>query len=104
MPHRYCGQTLEAHVYEQVVQLYHQLTLTSTHPRVSGPGQWRTRLEHYPKEKAAYLLNTRQVCRDRAEQIGPSTFQAVDQLLSERPLDRLRSVQALLRLEESGAA
>jgi hypothetical protein len=33
-----------------------------------------------------------------AETIGPSTHAVVEQLLADRPLDRLRSVQALLRL------
>jgi len=101
VPYRYCGQTLEAHVHEQVVELYDQTTLVSTHPRASTPGQWHTRLEDYPEEKAAYLRHTPQVCRQRAAQIGPATFQTVDGLLNERPLDRLRSVQGLLRLEES---
>ena len=101
VPYHYCGQTLEAHVHEQVVELYDRTTLVCTHPRASGPGQWHTRLEDYPQEKAAYLRNTPQICRQRATQIGPSTFQAVDQLLNERPLDRLRSAQGLLRLEES---
>jgi len=55
VPYRYCGQTLEAHVNEQVVELYDQTTLVSTHPRASAPGQWRTRLEDYPQDKAAYL-------------------------------------------------
>ena len=33
--------------------------------------------------------------------IGPSTLNVVEQLLADRPLDRLRSVQAILQLEES---
>ena len=101
VPYHFCGQSLEAHVHERVVELYDRTALVSTHPRASGPGQWQTRLEDYPQEKAAYLLNTPQVCRRRAADIGPCTFQLVDHLLAERPLDRLRSVQGLLRLEET---
>ena len=104
VPFRYCGQTLEAHVHERIVELYDQLTLISTHLRASAPGQWQTDLEHYPEEKAAYLRKSPQVCRHRAFQIGPATSQVVEQLLSDRPLDRLRSVQGLLRLEESVGA
>ncbi len=104
VPYRYVGQTLEAHVYEQVVQIYDQLELVSTHPRCGAPGQRQTRLEHYPKEKAAYLTNTPEVCRSRATSIGSATLRVVDQLLSERPLDRLRSVQGLLRLEDTVGA
>ena len=104
VPYRYCGQTLEAHVHEQVVELYDHATLVSTHPRATAAGQWHTRLADYPQEKAAYLRNTPDICRQRAAQTGPATLQAVDQLLNERPLDRLRSVQGLLRLEESVGA
>ena len=33
--------------------------------------------------------------------MGPSTLQVVEKLLDDRPLDRMRTVQAILRLEES---
>jgi hypothetical protein len=36
-----------------------------------------------------------------AADIGPATRQVVDSLLTERPLDRLRAVQAILRLRET---
>ena len=104
MPHRYVGQTLEAHVHEKYVQIYHQFELVCTHPRCSGPGQWQTRLEHYPKNSAAYLGNTPTVCRSRATRIGPATLQVVDQLFDDRPLYRLRAVQGLLHLEEAVGA
>jgi hypothetical protein len=46
------------------------------------------------------LIQTPDYCRTQAAQIGPATSQVVERLLSDRPLDRLRAVQALLRLEE----
>jgi hypothetical protein len=100
VPYRYVGKTLEVHIHDQVVEVYDHLELVTTHPRCSAPGQRQTRIEHYPEEKAAYLTNTPEVCRSRAKQIGPATFQVVDQLLSERPLDRLRAVQGILRHEK----
>ncbi len=39
-----------------------------------------------------------------AARLGPATSQVVEALLSDRPLDRLRSVQAILQLEESVGA
>ena len=36
--------------------------------------------------------------------MGPATSKVVETLLSDRPLDRLRSVQAILRLEETVGA
>lgn len=97
----YIGHSLDAHVSEQVVELYAGLDLVATHLRCTRRGQWQTRLEHYPPAKAAYLIQTPTYCRQQAPKIGPATTQVVDTLLAERPLDRLRAVQAILRLAES---
>jgi transposase len=99
--YRYVGKKLDAYVHERVVELYQAQQLIATHVRCQQPGQWQTRLEHYPPHKAAYLQRTPDYCRQIASQIGSSTHQVVEALLADRPLDRLRSVQAILRLEET---
>lgn len=101
VPYTYVGQKLDAYIHERIVELYQGQQLVATHVRCQQPGQWQTRLEHYPPYKAAYLQRTPDYCRQIAAQIGPATQQVVDTLLSDRPLDRLRSVQAILRLEET---
>jgi hypothetical protein len=83
-----------------VVQLFDGAELVTTHLRAHTRGQWMTRTEHYPPHKAAYLERTPTYCLRLAETIGPATYAVVDQLLADRPLDRLRSVQALLRLTD----
>lgn len=100
-PYTYVGQRVEAYLFERVVQLYSGVALLTTHVRATSKGTWRTNRDHYPPEKAAYLEKTPQFCRTIARRIGPSTFTVVDTMLAERPLDRLRSVQAILRLTES---
>lgn len=99
-PYRYVGQTLDAWVFVRVVQLFAGAELVTTHPRAPRRGHWETRTEHYPAQKAAYLERTPAYCRELARAIGPATLAVVDELLGERPLDRLRSVQGLLRLTE----
>ena len=101
VPYQYVGQQLDAYVHERVVQLFSGTELIATHPRARLRGQWHTRLEHYPTAKAAYLEKTPTYCKDMAKRIGSSTAEVVETLLSERPLDRLRSVQAILRLVET---
>lgn len=101
VPYRYVGQTLEAYVSERVVELYLGANLLATHVRSTTPGRWHTRLEDYPPDKAEYLKRTPDHCRQLAAHIGPATQSVVETLLNERPLDRLRAVQAILRLEES---
>jgi hypothetical protein len=61
-------------------------------------------MEDYPPAKAAYLIHTPEYCKKLGARIGPSTLGVVEQLLADRPLDRLRSVQAILRLAESVGA
>ncbi len=100
-PYQYINHTLAAHVSEQMVELYAGLELVATHLRSSQPGQWQTRLEDYPPAKAAYLIQTPAYCRQQASRIGPASRQVVDQLLAERPLERLRAVQAILGLGQS---
>ncbi len=97
-PFAYVGQRLDAYVYEHTVQLYDGVRLLVTHPRARRPGQRLTRLEHYPAEKSFYLVHTRDYCQQQADRIGPGCAQVVKQLLEERPLNRLRSVQGLLGL------
>lgn len=103
-PYDYIGQRLDAYVRERVVELYQGQKLVATHLRCQKPGQWQTRLEHYPQDKAAYLQRTPDFCRQAALRLGPATSQVVTTLLAERPLDRLRSVQAILKLEETVGA
>jgi len=95
------GQEVEVHVHERVVEIYAQHELVRTHCRATQKGQWRTEIEDYPPSKAQYLLKTPQFCLKLALRMGPYTHQVVEHLLADRPLDRLRSVQAILALAES---
>jgi hypothetical protein len=100
-PYVYVGKKLDVYVHDQVIELYQGQKLIATHVRCQRLGQWQTRLEHYPEHKVAYLERTPDFCRKLAARLGPATSKVVDSLLSERPLDRLRSVQAILRLQET---
>jgi len=94
------GEELQAHIGERTVELYAGVELLRTHLRAKEKGEWHTCLEDYPPEKAAYLERTPERCRGIARGIGPETARVVDCLLDERPLDQLRAVQRLLKLEE----
>jgi len=103
-PYAYVGKKLDVYVHEKTIELYQGQKLVATHIRCQKPGQWQTRLEHYPEQKAAFLERTPDFCRKLAVRLGPATSKVVESLLSDRPLDRLRSVQAILRLEETVGA
>jgi transposase len=59
------------------------------------------RLEDYPEDKVAYQQRNPRFCCQLVVAVGPATAQVVEQLLAERPLDRLRAVQGILRLQET---
>jgi len=104
VPYAYVGRKLDAYISERIVEIYQGTALVATHERSLQPGGWHTRLEHYPKNKAAYLERTPAYCRQVATRLGEATVQVVEALLGDRPLYRLRSVQAILRLEETVGA
>ena len=101
VPYGYIGQTLDAYLGERVVEIFQGIQLVATHLRCPAPGQWQTRLEDYPPHKADYLKRTPAHCREMAACVGPATQHVIETLLGDRPLDRLRSAQAILRLAES---
>lgn len=100
-PYEHVGDDLEVYVFERVVQIFWGTELLATHPRAKRKGEWHTRNEHYPPDKAAFLEKTPERCRELGRRIGPATAEVVEKLLAERPLDQLRSVQAILRLVDT---
>jgi transposase len=101
VPYAWVGKTLDAYIHERLVEIYAGYELVTTHVRLREKGQWSTRMDDYPPFKATYLIQTPDYCRHTAARLGPATVQVVEHLLADRPLDRLRSVQAILRLEDT---
>lgn len=100
-PCRLIGQTLLVKASGPKVEIYHRHAIVAAHPRALFPGQRVVNKDHYPPEKVQYLMRTPTWCREEATRIGPFTAQVVDTMLSLAPLDHLRQVQALLRLERA---
>jgi len=100
-PVRYIGQALWVRGDAQTVRIFAEYTLLATFPRATGPGQRQTNLDHLPVAKADALTLTPARCQAEAAQIGVATQQVVQQLLDERPLDRLRTARKVLRLTET---
>jgi transposase len=101
VPYVWVGKKLDAYIHEHLVEIYAGYELVTTHVKLREKGQWSTRTDDYPPFKAAYLIQTPDYCRQAAARLGPATLQVVEHLLADRPLDRLRSVQAILRLEDT---
>lgn len=97
-PHRLIGQTLWVRAAETSVVLYHDHAVVATHSRARRPGERLTHPDHLPPAKVVALMATPAWCLRRARELGPQTTELISRLLGERPLDRLRSALAILRL------
>jgi transposase len=98
-PHRLIGRSLWVRTNGRDVQIFHDYERVATHPW-GPPGTRRTLEAHYPPAKVAFLMATPQVCRQRAAEIGEAASELIERLLGERPLDRLRTAQGVLRLAD----
>ncbi len=99
-PFKLVGMKLEVYVHHHIVQIFNGVELVTTHGRASYKGERITRDEHYPPDKAFYMTRTRSWCKERASRIGPHCQQVVEELLAERPLDRLRAIQGIVGLAD----
>lgn len=97
-PHRLIGKKLWVRAADTSVVIFHEHEPIATHARASRPGTRRTHPDHLPPAKIVGLMATPTWCRTRAGEIGPHTAELVGRLLDERPLDRLRTALAILKL------
>lgn len=97
-PFRLIGKHLWVAAANKEVRIFYEHQLVATHPRAIRKGERKTQISHLPPEKAAYYLLTPSLCREKARRIGPRTEELIIQLLEDRPLNRLRSVQGILRM------
>lgn len=97
-PHRLVGQSIWVRRGIRTVTLYgDDHVAIYTHDRAE-PGERRTCLDHLPPGKVPGLTLTRESAVEQARGIGPATLAVVEQLLAERPVDKLRVAGRLLRL------
>ena len=98
-PFRLIGQRLWVRTTSTQVQCFHAHALVASH-RAARPGQRRTLHDHLPPDKVHFLLQTPRWCQEQAAAIGPICAGFIAALLGDRPLDRLRGAQGVLRLAQ----
>ncbi len=99
-PYRLVRQPLWLRATDTTVQLFHDLELVATHPRLYRPGARSTTDEHRPPEHVAYKLRDPTWCRRRAESIGPACHELIERLFAHRVLDNLRAAQGVIALSK----
>ena len=98
VPFRLVRQVLWLKATATQVQLYKDLTLVASHPRLKRPGHRSTVDDHMPPEALAYKLADPPWCLREAEAVGPRCRALIDQLFAHRVLDNLRAAQGVIRL------
>ena len=96
-PHRLIGKSLWVRAGASVT-IFLEHDVVAAHPRATRRGQRFTNNDHYPPSKVAGLMASPAWCHKRASEIGPATSELICRLLDDRPLDRLRTAQGVLRL------
>jgi len=99
-PYTLIGRKLWVYVAEDTVRIFYDHRQVGMHLRATRKGERKTIKEHLPPEKQAYYMCTPTWCREKARQIGENTYQLIEQLLAEKPLDKLRTVLGILRFED----
>jgi len=97
-PHRLIGNKLWVRATTKEVRLFFEHKQVAMHLRAERKGERVTLQDHLPPEKVAYIMQAPSWCRERAKQIGENTGSFIETLLSDKPLNRLRTAQGVLRL------
>jgi len=100
VPHVLVGKTVWLRAAAALVKVFHEHALVATHPRLTKPGSRSTVPDHLPPEARAWSIATPEWCQQQAALVGSQCHALVTRLLTDRVVEKLRPVQALLRLRE----
>ncbi len=100
VPHSLVRKTVEARITDYTIEILHGGQRVASHARSPAKGRHTTVPEHMPAAHRAHLEWTPMRFRDWASDIGPTTRQLVDHLLTDRPHPEMgyRSCLGLLSL------
>ena len=97
-PFTLVGQTLWVRATDVSVSIFQDYRLVATHVRSHRRGDRRTVLDHLPRDAREFFAHDRQWCVEQARTIGPACTELIEQLLSDRIVERLRGAQGVLGL------
>lgn len=97
-PFTLVGQTLWVRATDVSVSIFQDYRLVATHVRSHQRGDRRTVPDHLPPDAREFFAHDRQWCVQQAGAIGPACTELIEQLLSDRIVERLRGAQGVLGL------
>ena len=103
VPYEYIGKKVDIRVTEKMIEIFFNHSRIASHPRLYGrKGQYSTQQEHMPESHQKYLPWDGDRFRRWAKQMGESTLQVVESMLTSRQVEQqaYRSCMGLLKLAE----
>ena len=103
VPHQYIKNKVEVRVTEAIIEVFYRQNRIASHRRLHGrPGQYSTVLEHMPESHQKYLEWDGDRFRRWASQIGRSTYEVINGILTSGRVEQqsYRSCMGLLKLAE----
>jgi transposase len=97
-PYTLIGKILWLRATDSCVSVFHEYQLVATHVRGRIAGQRLSVPEHLPPDAQAFFAHDRAWCMRKARAVGPACAQLVEQLLTDRIVERLRAAQGVLGL------
>jgi transposase len=104
VPYRLIGRQVWLKVLPMRIEIYYEHERVATHVRAAHPHNRVTLEDHLPAERLQAVMVSPQRVRRQAEEIGPCAIRVVEHLLEEKPMDRLRTAQAILGLVKKHGA
>jgi len=96
-PFTLAGKLLWLRATDAAVALFEDFRHVATHPRGRRPGERVTVRDHLPPHAQAYFAHDRAWCIEQARRVGSACADLVEQLLSDRIVERLRGAQGLIQ-------
>ncbi len=103
-PFRLIGKKLWVKITDEFVRIFYEHKQVAVHIRANRKGKRTTLKDHLPPDKLLFFMKSPTWCREQAEKIGENASSLVERLLSNKPLDKLRTVQGILKMGEKYGA
>ena len=103
VPHEYIKRKVDVRVTDKTIEVFYNHNRIASHRRLYGrKGQYSTITEHMPPSHQQYLEWNGDRFRQWAKQIGSSTYQTVDAILTSKLVEQqsYRSCMDLLKLAD----
>jgi transposase len=100
VPYRLIGYTVLLRISAATLDVLYEEQMVVNHILATKPGTKRTVEDHMPEPYLAWRMRAPQWCVSQAEEIGPYCHALIRNIMGDKVVHRLRTVQGLLRLRD----